>query len=95
MKRELTLTILAAGTAFVPMMLGPILRKVHEKLRKRPSSSMPVVLGTSSKWRRGVFACAQPPFVASSGARREFPDLEQDFMSPDIDEKAGPLLKSI
>lgn len=42
---------------------------------KRPGPSLPVVLGSSSKWRRSVF-------------KQEFPEFEGDFMSPDIDEKA-------
>ena len=42
---------------------------------KRSTKSLPVVLGSSSKWRRSVF-------------KQEFPEFEGDFMSPDIDEKA-------
>ena len=38
-------------------------------------ASLPVVLGTSSKWRRALF-------------ETNFPQYGTDFMKPDIDEKA-------
>mmetsp|Transcript_1214 Transcript_1214/g.2765 ORF Transcript_1214/g.2765 Transcript_1214/m.2765 type:complete len:434 (+) Transcript_1214:14-1315(+) len=49
-----------------------------EAAQKRPkgsSMSPTVLLGSSSKWRRAIFA-------------RHFPECGSDFLSPDIDEKA-------
>ncbi|CAE8604751.1 unnamed protein product, partial [Polarella glacialis] len=43
--------------------------------RARTGQKLEVVLGTSSKWRRGLF-------------QKNFPEYGSDFMAADIDEKA-------
>ncbi|OLP92774.1 (DL)-glycerol-3-phosphatase 1 [Symbiodinium microadriaticum] len=46
-----------------------------EAAQKRPKGSTTVLLGSSSKWRRAIFA-------------QHFPECGSDYLSPDIDEKA-------
>eukprot|EP00930_Biecheleria_cincta_P007299 TRINITY_DN108505_c0_g1_i1.p1 TRINITY_DN108505_c0_g1~~TRINITY_DN108505_c0_g1_i1.p1 ORF type:complete len:499 (-),score=104.43 TRINITY_DN108505_c0_g1_i1:62-1558(-) len=54
---------------------GSAMEELPGAKRARSMASLPVVLGTSSKWRRGLF-------------QQHFPQYGSEFMSADIDEKA-------